>query len=73
MSVFYGINHKASAIGPPLPIKQLNVYEIFSLVGLSFLALAGQGQSQEAAAANKTFHNPILPGWNSDPSCTFVK
>lgn len=45
----------------------------FSLVGLSVLALAGQGQSQEAAAANKTFHNPILPGWNSDPSCTFVK
>ncbi|KAH7378678.1 glycosyl hydrolase [Pyrenochaeta sp. MPI-SDFR-AT-0127] len=22
---------------------------------------------------NKTFTNPILPGWNSDPSCTFVK
>lgn len=46
---------------------------LFSLVGLSVLALAGQGQSQEVAPANKTFHNPILPGWNSDPSCTFVK
>ncbi|KAG4440764.1 hypothetical protein IFR05_003751 [Cadophora sp. M221] len=22
---------------------------------------------------NKTYNNPILPGWNSDPSCTFVK
>lgn len=44
-----------------------------SLIGLSILAVAGQGQSQEAASANKTFHNPILPGWNSDPSCTFVK
>ncbi|KAJ4989904.1 xylosidase : arabinofuranosidase [Stagonosporopsis vannaccii] len=22
---------------------------------------------------NKTITNPILPGWNSDPSCTFVK
>lgn len=40
---------------------------------LSILALASQAQSQEAAPANKTFHNPILPGWNSDPSCTFVK
>lgn len=45
----------------------------FSLIGLSVLTLAGQAQSQEAAPANKTFHNPILPGWNSDPSCTFVK
>jgi beta-xylosidase len=45
----------------------------FSLIWLSILALASQGQSQEAASANKTFHNPILPGWNSDPSCTFVK
>ncbi|KAF2182261.1 glycoside hydrolase family 43 protein [Zopfia rhizophila CBS 207.26] len=22
---------------------------------------------------NRTYRNPILPGWNSDPSCTFVK
>lgn len=22
---------------------------------------------------NKTYTNPVLPGWNSDPSCTFVK
>lgn len=22
---------------------------------------------------NKSYTNPILPGWNSDPSCTFVK
>ncbi|KAI1880452.1 hypothetical protein JX265_002073 [Neoarthrinium moseri] len=22
---------------------------------------------------NKTFTNPVLPGWNSDPSCVFVK
>lgn len=46
---------------------------LFSLIGLSVLALAGQSQSQEAPSANTTFHNPILPGWNSDPSCTFVK
>ncbi|KAI7783966.1 Xylosidase : arabinofuranosidase [Diaporthe eres] len=46
---------------------------LYSLIGLSVLALAGQGQSQEAPSANTTFHNPILPGWNSDPSCTFVK
>lgn len=22
---------------------------------------------------NESYTNPILPGWNSDPSCTFVK
>ena len=46
---------------------------LFSIIGLSVLTLAGQGQSQEVASANKTFYNPILPGWNSNPSCTFVK
>lgn len=25
-----------------------------------------------AAAKNSTYSNPILPGWHSDPSCTFV-
>lgn len=45
----------------------------FGLTWLSVLALASQGQSQGAGSSNKTFHNPILPGWNSDPSCTFVK
>ncbi|EXF79236.1 arabinofuranosidase [Colletotrichum fioriniae PJ7] len=43
---------------------------LFSLIWLSIVTLAAQSQSQEA---NKTFNNPILPGWNSDPSCTFVK
>ncbi|KAI3553736.1 arabinofuranosidase [Colletotrichum abscissum] len=43
---------------------------LFSLVWLSVVTLAAQSQSQEV---NKTFNNPILPGWNSDPSCTFVK
>ncbi|KAK2613899.1 hypothetical protein N8I77_000772 [Diaporthe amygdali] len=47
--------------------------KFFSLIWLSVFTLATQGQSQQAASANKTFHNPILPGWNSDPSCTFVK
>ncbi|GJD04296.1 xylosidase : arabinofuranosidase [Colletotrichum higginsianum] len=42
---------------------------LFSLFWLSAITLATQGQSQ----VNKTFTNPVLPGWNSDPSCTFVK
>ncbi|TDZ27821.1 Non-reducing end alpha-L-arabinofuranosidase BoGH43A [Colletotrichum spinosum] len=40
------------------------------LVWLFIITLAARSQAQEA---NKTFHNPILPGWNSDPSCAFVK
>ncbi|WYZ36882.1 hypothetical protein EsH8_II_000388 [Colletotrichum jinshuiense] len=32
--------------------------------------MAAQTQSQ---SVNRTFNNPILPGWNSDPSCIFVK
>ncbi|KAH6626733.1 glycosyl hydrolase [Chaetomium sp. MPI-SDFR-AT-0129] len=32
------------------------------------LALAGS-----AWAANSTYHNPILPGWHSDPSCIQVE
>lgn len=34
------------------------------------IASFGQGTS---AQRNQTFTNPILPGWNSDPSCVFVK
>ncbi|KAJ0346621.1 hypothetical protein COL154_013433 [Colletotrichum chrysophilum] len=41
----------------------------FSLAGLFVVTLATHGQAE----VNQTFHNPILPGWNSDPSCTFVK
>ncbi|OLN87271.1 Non-reducing end alpha-L-arabinofuranosidase BoGH43A 5 [Colletotrichum chlorophyti] len=41
-----------------------------SLIWLLFVALASRAQSQQV---NSTFNNPILPGWNSDPSCTFVK
>ncbi|KXH59190.1 arabinofuranosidase [Colletotrichum salicis] len=43
---------------------------LFSLIWLSIVTQTARSQSQEA---NKTFNNPILPGWNSDPSCTFVK
>ncbi|GKT56640.1 xylosidase arabinofuranosidase [Colletotrichum tofieldiae] len=43
---------------------------LFSLFWLSIVTLAARALSQEV---NKTFTNPILPGWNSDPSCTFVK
>ncbi|SPO00286.1 related to xylosidase/arabinosidase [Cephalotrichum gorgonifer] len=30
------------------------------------------GYGVAAQAENSTFHNPILPGWHSDPSCTQV-
>lgn len=42
-----------------------------SLVGLVLLA-QGQASLVQRHPAG-TFTNPILPGWNSDPSCTFVK
>ncbi|KAI5464430.1 glycosyl hydrolase [Mariannaea sp. PMI_226] len=29
--------------------------------------------SSAPSGHNQTYTNPILPGWNSDPSCTFVK
>lgn len=38
-----------------------------------WLGLAAAVASANASQRNKTFTNPILPGWNSDPSCTFVK
>lgn len=31
------------------------------------------GQAVAAHSKNSTYTNPILPGWHSDPSCTFVK
>lgn len=37
---------------------------------LGLAALIGQANANQR---NKTFTNPILPGWNSDPSCAFVK
>lgn len=39
-----------------------------ALFGCSSLILRLVG----AAGALRSFENPILPGWNSDPSCTFV-
>lgn len=30
------------------------------------------GHASLCAAANSTYTNPMLPGWNSDPSCIFV-
>lgn len=29
--------------------------------------------SVSCSGRNKTYTNPVLPGWNSDPSCIFVK
>lgn len=40
------------------------------ILGAASLATRAWAQSD---VVNKTFTNPILPGWNSDPSCTFVK
>lgn len=34
--------------------------------------LAGACAVSLAVAQNQTYHNPILPGWNSDPSCVAV-
>ena len=41
----------------------------FKSLGLICLTLLGQGLCSTMA---KSYTNPILPGWNSDPSCTFV-
>lgn len=38
------------------------------LLGLMLMA-----PRYSASSLNRTYANPILPGWNSDPSCTFVK
>lgn len=40
--------------------------------GLSVRALAQNYAEEPSAAANSTFHNPILPGFHPDPSCVFV-
>lgn len=40
------------------------------ILSLVFLALIS---AVHCSGMNKTFTNPVLPGWNSDPSCTFVK
>ena len=44
------------------------------LLSVLWLALAAAIAHVNATnLRNRTFTNPILPGWNSDPSCTFVK
>ncbi|KAI9162971.1 Non-reducing end alpha-L-arabinofuranosidase BoGH43A [Paramyrothecium foliicola] len=40
------------------------------ILGAAGLVAVAHGQSD---LTNSTFHNPVLPGWNSDPSCAFVK
>ncbi|KAK2803196.1 hypothetical protein FQN50_007063 [Emmonsiellopsis sp. PD_5] len=40
---------------------------------LLYLALILPLVSSNTPNTNRTYTNPILPGWNSDPSCTFVK
>ncbi|KAK7418730.1 hypothetical protein QQX98_003748 [Neonectria punicea] len=37
------------------------------------VALLGLGLFAPSGSHAKAYNNPILPGWNSDPSCTFVK
>ncbi|KAF4471099.1 xylosidase : arabinofuranosidase [Fusarium albosuccineum] len=41
------------------------------MLGLLWLMLAAPTYSYPGP--DKSYTNPILPGWNSDPSCTFVK
>lgn len=41
-------------------------------LGLSTRVLARTCAEEPPAAANSTFHNPILPGFHPDPSCVFV-
>ncbi|TIA47134.1 xylosidase : arabinofuranosidase [Aureobasidium pullulans] len=36
-------------------------------------SLTGIGSAQPAKQQNSTIYNPILPGFNPDPSCVFVK
>ncbi|KAH7305953.1 glycoside hydrolase family 43 protein [Stachybotrys elegans] len=44
----------------------------FTSAALGLAATLG-GQLAHAQAGNSTFHNPILPGWHSDPSCVRVE
>ncbi|KAH6720670.1 glycosyl hydrolase [Leptodontidium sp. MPI-SDFR-AT-0119] len=44
-----------------------------SVLWLLCLCFVDQSYSSSIRSMNKTYNNPILPGWNSDPSCTFVK
>ncbi|KAI3402269.1 hypothetical protein diail_199 [Diaporthe ilicicola] len=53
--------------------EQEKVQCFYTLIWLFIIALADQGRSHGLASGNKTFHKPIIPVWNSDPSCTFVK
>ncbi|KAL4886901.1 glycosyl hydrolase [Aspergillus karnatakaensis] len=39
---------------------------------LLLFASFSTAQDQKNGARNSTFTNPMLPGWHSDPSCTFV-
>ncbi|KAM0323262.1 hypothetical protein ACHAQA_008853 [Verticillium albo-atrum] len=39
---------------------------------LALAILAWQSASAAAIRQNTTYTNPVLPGWNSDPSCVFV-
>ncbi|KAJ4288501.1 hypothetical protein N0V90_011737 [Kalmusia sp. IMI 367209] len=50
------------------------VFRIFLLI--SFLLMAQVVDAASAAEASRPeteYTNPIIPGWNSDPSCVFVK
>ncbi|CAI7636517.1 unnamed protein product [Penicillium bialowiezense] len=42
------------------------------LIPLAFHIVAGLSVASQAHAGNSSYSNPILPGWHSDPSCTFV-
>ncbi|KAH8587255.1 xylosidase : arabinofuranosidase [Bisporella sp. PMI_857] len=44
---------------------------LISLIVGTFVTTSSQGAAGHNS--NSTYTNPILPGWHSDPSCTFVK
>src|SRR4051794_9488875 len=44
-------------------------------IWLASLAMVSMVQASQSGypGGNTTYENPVLSGWNSDPSCTFVK
>ncbi|TFL04452.1 glycosyl hydrolase [Pterulicium gracile] len=57
---------------PRLVKTVLNAMLLSSIILISGLSAAAYAQATHAHN-NQTFTNPVLPGWNSDPSCIFVK
>ncbi|KAL2268914.1 hypothetical protein VTJ83DRAFT_3760 [Remersonia thermophila] len=50
------------------------LYPALALVQGIMVAMPGTAAAAPTSAvANSTFHNPVLPGWHSDPSCIYVE